>query len=106
VGDIAIAIGNPLGLESSATQGIISALGRTVKEDNGIVLTNVIQTSAAINPGSSGGGLVNLQGQIIGIPTPAATDPQLGGGQALGIRFAIPSNTVHDVAARLITAAA
>jgi len=105
VGDIAIAIGNPLGLESSVTQGIISALGRTVKDDNGIVQANVIQTSAAINPGNSGGGLVNLQGQIIGIPTLAATNPQLGGGQAPGISFAIPSNTVHDVAARLITAA-
>ena len=79
VGDIAIAIGNPLGLESSVTQGIISALGRTVKEDNGVVLANVIQTSAAINPGNSGGGRVNLQGQIIGIPALAATDPQLGG---------------------------
>jgi S1-C subfamily serine protease len=105
VGDIALAIGNPLGLQSSVTQGIVSALGRTVNEDNGVVLPNVIQTSAAINPGNSGGALVNLQSQIIGIPTLAAIDPQLGGGQAPGIGFAIPSNTVHDVAARLINGA-
>src|SRR4029450_8046413 len=78
VGDVALAIGNPLGLQSSVTEGIISALGRTVNEDNGAALPNVIQTSAPINPGNSGGALVDLQGQVIGIPTLAATDPQLG----------------------------
>jgi putative serine protease PepD len=102
VGDVALAIGNPLGLQSSVTEGIVSALGRTVNEDNGVALPNVIQTSAAINPGNSGGALVNLQGQVIGIPTLAATDPQLGGGQAPGIGFAIASNTVSDVAKQLI----
>ena len=103
VGDLALAIGNPLGLQSSVSEGIISALGRTVDEDNGIALPNVIQTSAAINPGNSGGALVNLQGQVIGIPTLAATDPQLGGGQAPGIGFAIPSNIVHNIATQLTT---
>jgi putative serine protease PepD len=103
VGDIAMAIGNPLGLQSSVTQGIVSALGRTVNEDNGVVLSNVIQTSAEINPGNSGGALVNLRGQVIGIPTLAAIDPQLGGGQAPGIGFAIPSNTVRTVATQLIS---
>jgi len=102
VGDVALAIGNPLGLQSSVTEGIVTALGRTVNEDNGVALPNVIQTSAAINPGNSGGALVNLQGQVIGIPTLAATDPQLGSGQAPGIGFAIPSNTVRDIAAQLI----
>jgi putative serine protease PepD len=102
VGDVALAIGNPLGLQSSVTEGIVSALGRTVNEDNGVALPNVIQTSAPINPGNSGGALVNLQGQIIGIPTLAATDPQLGSGQAAGIGFAIPSNTVRDIATQLI----
>jgi len=102
VGDVALAIGNPLGLQSSVTEGIVSALGRTVNEDNGVALPDVIQTSAAINPGNSGGALVNLQGQVIGIPTLAATDPQLGSGQAPGIGFAIPSNTVRDIAAQLI----
>jgi putative serine protease PepD len=102
VGDVALAIGNPLGLQSSVTEGIVSALGRTVNEEGGVALPNVIQTSAAINPGNSGGALVNLQGQVIGIPTLAATDPQLGGGQAPGIGFAIASNTVSDVASQLI----
>jgi putative serine protease PepD len=101
VGDVTLAIGNPLGLQSSVTQGIVSALGRTVNEDNGVALPGVIQTSAAINPGNSGGALVNLQGQVIGIPTLAATDPELGGSAAPGIGFAIPSNTVRNVASQL-----
>jgi S1-C subfamily serine protease len=103
VGDVALAIGNPLGLQSSVTEGIVSALGRTVNEDNGVVLPGAIQTSAAINPGNSGGALVDLQGQVIGIPTLAATDPELGGNQAPGIGFAIPSNTVRDIATQLVT---
>jgi putative serine protease PepD len=102
VGDLALAIGNPLGLQSSVTEGIVSALGRTVNEDTGVALPNVIQTSAAINPGNSGGALVNLLGQVIGIPTLAATDPQLGGGSAPGIGFAIPSNIVRNIAIQLI----
>ena len=102
VGDLTLEIGNPLGLQSSVTEGIVSALGRTVNEGSGVALPNVIQTSAAINPGNSGGALVNLQGQVIGIPTLTATDPQLGNGQAPGIGFAIPSNTVHDIASQII----
>jgi S1-C subfamily serine protease len=102
VGDVVMAVGNPLGLKSSVTEGIVSALGRTVSEDNGVVLPNVIQTSAAINPGNSGGALVNLDGQVVGIPTLAATDPQLGGGAAPGIGFAIPGNMVHNIATQLI----
>jgi S1-C subfamily serine protease len=78
-GDIVLAVGNPLGLRSSVTNGIISALSRTVPEPTGAVLPNVIQTSAPINPGNSGGALVNLKGEVVGIPTLAATDPQLGG---------------------------
>ena len=103
VGDVTLAIGNPLGLQSSVTEGIVSALGRTVNEDDGVALPNVIQTSAAINPGNSGGALVDLQGQVIGIPTLAATDPQLGGSAAPGIGFAIPSNIVRDVATQLVS---
>jgi putative serine protease PepD len=102
VGDVALAIGNPLGLQSSVTDGIVSALGRTVNEDNGVTLPDVIQTSAPINPGNSGGALVDLQGQVIGIPTLAATDPELGGSAAPGIGFAISSNTVRDIAGQLI----
>jgi putative serine protease PepD len=92
VGDIVLAIGNPLGLRSSVTDGIVSALGRTVGEPNGVVLPDVIQASAPINPGNSGGALVDLQGQVVGIPILAATDPELGGGAAPGIGFAIPSS--------------
>jgi putative serine protease PepD len=102
VGDLTLAIGNPLGLQSSVTEGIVSAVGRTVSEGSGVALPNAIQTSAAINPGNSGGALVNLSGQVIGIPTLTATDPQLGGGQAPGIGFAIPSNTVQDIASQLV----
>jgi S1-C subfamily serine protease len=102
VGDLVLAIGNPLGLRSSVTQGIVSALDRSVPEGRGIVLAHAIQTSAEINPGNSGGALANLSGQVIGIPTLAALDPELGGAQAAGIGFAIPSDTVRTVATALI----
>lgn len=101
VGDIVLAIGNPLGLRSSVTEGIVSALGRTVSEPNGAAIPSAIQTSAAINPGNSGGALVDLTGRLVGIPTLAATDPQLGG-QAPGIGFAIPSDVVRDIAGQLV----
>ena len=102
VGDFALAIGNPLGLRSSVTEGIISSLGRTVSEGNGAVISSAIQTSAPINPGNSGGALVDLSGAVIGVPTLAALDPQLGGSAAPGIGFAIPSNTVKKIADQLI----
>ena len=103
VGDIVLALGNPLGLHSSVTNGIVSALGRTVGEGNGVVLPDVIQTSAPINPGNSGGALVNLARRVIGIPTLAATDPQLGGGAAPGIGFAIPSLLLTRIAGQIVT---
>lgn len=102
VGDIVMAVGNPLGLQSTATEGIVSALGRSVTEPGGVALPNTIQTSAAINPGNSGGALVNLQGSVVGIPTLAASDPQMGGA-AVGIGFAIPSSVVTNIANQLIT---
>jgi putative serine protease PepD len=102
VGDLAIAIGNPLGLRSSVTDGIVSAFRDAVQEDNNVTLPSVIQTSAAINPGNSGGALVDIQGRVIGIPTLAATDPQLGGGSAPGIGFALPSNLVKDIAGQIV----
>jgi S1-C subfamily serine protease len=101
VGDIVLAIGNPLGLQSSVTEGIVSAVGRTVSDPSAGTLRGVIQTSAAINPGNSGGALVNLAGQVVGIPTLTATDPQIGGA-APGIGFAISSNIAADVATQLI----
>jgi putative serine protease PepD len=102
VGDVAIAIGNPLGLRSSVTDGIVSAFRQGVSEGNGVALPLMIQTSAAINPGNSGGALADLEGRVIGIPTLAATDPELGGSAAPGIGFAIPSNLVKDIATQII----
>lgn len=102
VGDIVMAIGNPLGLQSSVTEGIVSALGRQLTEPGGVALPPSIQTSAAINPGNSGGALVDLQGEVVGVPTLAAQDPQMGGA-APGIGFAIPSNVVKDIAGQLIS---
>ncbi len=99
IGEIVLAVGNPLGLQSSVTQGIISALGRTTTEATGATLAGVIQTSASINPGNSGGALVDLNGQVVGIPTLAANSPF--GGAAPGIGFAIPSNTIKDIASQL-----
>jgi S1-C subfamily serine protease len=101
VGDIVLAVGNPLGLQSSVTEGLVSALGRTLSESSQVALPNLIQTSAPINPGNSGGALVNLAAEVVGIPTLAAQDPQMGGA-AVGIGFAIPSNTVTDIVNQLI----
>jgi putative serine protease PepD len=101
-GDISFAIGNPLGLRSSVTQGIVSSVSRSVSEGNGVTLSQAIQTSAEINPGNSGGALADLSGRVIGIPTLAGVDPEFGDAQAPGIGFAIPSSTVQRVANQLI----
>ena len=103
VGDIVLAIGNPLGLTSSVTEGIVSATGRTISEGNNIVIPDAVQTSASINPGNSGGALVDLSGEVVGIPTLAAIVPELGGSAAPGIGFAIPSNIARDIATQIIT---
>jgi S1-C subfamily serine protease len=105
-GDVVLAVGNPLGLSSSVTEGIISATGRAVAEPSApgspaAALPGAIQTSAPINPGNSGGALVNTAGQVIGIPTLAAASPH-NGAQAQGIGFAIPSNLARDIAGQLI----
>ncbi|MYW66160.1 PDZ domain-containing protein [Streptomyces sp. SID8379] len=107
VGQITLAMGSPLGLSSSVTQGIVSATGRTVSEGRsgggtGATIANMVQTSAAINPGNSGGALVNLDSQVIGIPTLAATDPGLGDSAAPGIGFAIPASTVTNIADQIV----
>jgi S1-C subfamily serine protease len=106
-GQIVLAMGSPLGLSSSVTQGIVSATGRTVSESGddggtGATIGNMVQTSAAINPGNSGGALVDLNGQVVGIPTLAATDPDLSGSAAPGIGFAIPSSLVSTVAGQIV----
>jgi putative serine protease PepD len=110
VGEMVLAMGNPLGLTGSVTNGIISATGRIVTEPAesgpGATLPDVIQTSAAVNPGNSGGALVDLAGDVIGVPTLVALEPQmggLGGATAPGIGFAIPSNLVTDIAGQLTT---
>ncbi|MER5491774.1 trypsin-like peptidase domain-containing protein [Streptomyces sp. NPDC002490] len=107
VGQIVLAMGSPLGLSSSVTEGIVSATGRTVSESTdgggtGATIANMIQTSASINPGNSGGALVDLDNEVIGIPTLAATDPAFGNAAAPGIGFAIPSSMVTTVADQII----
>lgn len=96
VGDFAVAVGNPFGLGQTATSGIISALGRSGLNLEG--LENFIQTDASINRGNSGGALVNLKGELIGINT-AILAP---GGGNIGIGFAIPSNMAQNLAQQLI----
>ena len=103
VGDFVLAVGNPLGLASSVTNGLVSALGRTVDESSTVALRNLIQTSAPINPGNSGGALVDVNGRVVGVPTLAAVDPE-DNQAAVGIGFAIPSNSVKDVAGKLLAA--
>ncbi|MEU6776426.1 trypsin-like peptidase domain-containing protein [Streptomyces sp. NPDC046759] len=105
VGQIVLAMGSPLGLSSSVTEGIVSATGRTVSEaggGTGATLANMVQTSAAINPGNSGGALVDLAGRVIGIPTLAAADPSLGSSAAPGIGFAIPASMVKTIAGQIV----
>ncbi|MER7750566.1 trypsin-like peptidase domain-containing protein [Kitasatospora sp. NPDC097643] len=107
LGQITLAMGSPLGLAGSVTQGIVSATGRTVSEPQvsgspGAVIGNMVQTSAAINPGNSGGALVNLDSQVIGINTLAATEPEANGAAAPGIGFAIPASTITNIADQLI----
>jgi S1-C subfamily serine protease len=93
VGQEVLAIGNPLGITETATRGIVSALNRSVTESTGTTISNAIQTDAAVNPGNSGGALINLQGQLVGIPTLTAINTE-SNTAANGLSFAIPSNLV------------
>jgi putative serine protease PepD len=95
VGDVAIAIGNPFGLDRTVTEGIVSSLGRTLKAPNGFQIDDVIQTDAAINPGNSGGPLLDDGGKVIGVNSQIATNGVSAGN--VGIGFAVPSNTVRQV---------
>lgn len=107
VGEDVLAIGNPLGITQTVTNGIISALNRTVTEgqsaggQTAATIPDAIQTNAAINPGNSGGALVDLQGNVIGIPTLTAIDPEFNT-PASGVGFAIPSNRVRFIAEQVI----
>lgn len=98
VGQRVFAIGNPFGLDHTLTTGIISALGRSMPTRNGQTISNVIQTDAAINPGNSGGPLLDSAGRLIGVNTAIRNET----GFNIGIGFAIPVDTVNQVAAQLI----
>ena len=100
VGDLAVAIGYPLGLDRTATAGIVSGLGRNIKSPNGFQIDKVIQTDAPINPGNSGGPLLDSSGRVIGVNSQIATASGGGGGN-IGIGFAVPSNTVREIVPRL-----
>jgi putative serine protease PepD len=99
VGDTAIAIGYPLGLDRTATAGIISGVGRKIEAPNGFSIDKVIQTDAPINPGNSGGPLIDARGRVIGVNSQIAT---AGGGNGnVGIGFSVPSNTVREIIPQL-----
>ena len=98
VGDGVVAIGSPFGLDETVTTGIVSALNRDISSTNNFTISGAIQTDAAINHGNSGGPLLNMSGQVVGINTQIESDS--GGNEGVG--FAVPSNTISTVASKLV----